>query len=63
MADVSTRLGMSQHSLFDGSRPSAFLTQVSQTDELRRLQAELKRVTERRDIQKMAVAYFAKQSR
>ena len=36
--------------------------QGSQTDELRRLKAELKRVTEERDILKKAAAYFAKQS-
>ncbi|SDE78947.1 transposase [Paracidovorax valerianellae] len=33
-----------------------------QTDELRRLKAELKRVTEERNILKKAAAYFAKQS-
>ena len=33
-----------------------------QTEELRRLKAELKRVTEERDILKKAAAYFAKQS-
>ena len=36
--------------------------QGSQTDELRRLKAELKRVTEERDILKKAAAYFARQS-
>jgi transposase len=35
---------------------------LPQTDELRRLKAELKRVTEERDILKMAAAYFARQS-
>ena len=37
--------------------------QLSQSDELRRLKAELKRVTEERDILKKAAAYFARQSR
>ncbi len=37
-------------------------TQVSQADELRKLKAELKRVTEERDILKKAAANFAKQS-
>lgn len=37
--------------------------QVSQADELRRLKAEFKRVTEEPDILKKADAYFAKQSR
>jgi len=36
---------------------------LSQSDELRRLKAELKRVTEERDILKKAAAYFARQSR
>ena len=36
--------------------------QLSQTEELRRLKADLKRVTEERDILKKAAAYFAKQS-
>ena len=35
---------------------------LPQSDELRRLKAELKRVTEERDILKKAAAYFAKQS-
>jgi transposase len=52
---VATRLGVSQHSLYQwikarrthlGERQA----QLSQTDELRRLKAELKRVTEERDI-------------
>ena len=36
--------------------------QLSQSDELRRLKNELKRVTEERDILKKAAAYFARQS-
>ena len=52
---MATRLGVSQHSLYQwikarrthlGERQA----QLSQTDELRRLKAELKRVTEERDI-------------
>ena len=35
----------------------------SQQAELKRLRAELKRVTEERDILKKAAAYFAKESR
>jgi transposase len=35
----------------------------SQSAEIRRLKAELKRVTEERDILKKAAAYFAKESR
>jgi transposase len=37
-------------------------SQASQSEEVRRLKAELKRVTEERDILKKAAAYFAKQS-
>ena len=36
--------------------------QVVQSEEVRRLKAELRRVTEERDILKKAAAYFAKQS-
>jgi transposase len=67
VADVSARLGVSQHSLYQwikAHRAPAGERQAlgSQTDELRRLKAELKRVTEERDILKKAAAYFAKQS-
>lgn len=37
--------------------------QQNQSAEIRRLKAELKRVTEERDILKKAAAYFAKESR
>ncbi|SEK67877.1 transposase [Variovorax sp. YR750] len=67
VADVSARLGVSQHSLYQWIKAQRVpagdrQAQVSQTDELRRLKAELKRVTEERDILKKAAAYFAKQS-
>lgn len=67
VADVSSRLGVSQHSLYQWIKahrmPAAQRqSQGSQTDELRRLKAELKRVTEERVILKKAAAYFAKQS-
>lgn len=39
------------------------LEQQGQVAEIRRLKAELKRVTEERDILKKAAAYFAKESR
>ena len=68
VAGVSARLGVSCHSLYKWVRerqmPLAARTQqLSQSDELRRLKAELKRVTEERDILKKAAAYFARQSR
>ena len=65
-ADVSRRLGVSTHSLYKWIRlqqiPAAQRQeQVSQSEELRRIKAELKRVTEERDILKKAAAYFARQ--
>ena len=67
VADVSTRIGVSQHSLYKWIKAYAVPAperqmQTSQTEELRRLKAELKRVTEERDILKKAAAYFARQS-
>ena len=57
MADVSARIGVSQHSLYKWikaySVPAAERqAQGSQAEELRRLKAELRRVTEERDILK-----------
>ena len=66
LADVSARFGVSQHSLHQWMKarqmsPDQRQAQGSQADEMRRLQAELKRVTEERDSLKKAAAYFAKQ--
>jgi len=68
VAEVSGRLGVSQHSLYQwlksyGQPAGVRQEQQSQASELRRLKAELKRVTEERDILKKAAAYFAKESR
>lgn len=67
VAEVSSRLGVSQHSLYVwlkqyGSPPEQRLEARDQAVEIRRLKAELKRVTEERDILKKATAYFAKES-
>ncbi len=67
VADVAARLGVSQHSLYEWIKeqrlPAAERqAQVIQSEEVRRLKAELRRVTEERDILKKAAAYFAKQS-
>lgn len=67
VSEVSARIGVSQHSLYKWIKAygvPAPERQVanSQAEELRRLKAELKRVTEERDILKKAAAYFAKQS-
>ena len=66
MADVSRRLGVSTHSLYKWMKLQQIpvaqrLEQASQSEEMRRLKAELKRVTEERDILKKAAAYFARQ--
>lgn len=65
--EVAERLGISVHSMYAWikrySVPEAERAVVdAQADELRRLKAELKRVTDERDILKKAAAYFAKQS-
>jgi transposase len=67
VAEVAARLDVSQHSLYAWVKrysiaPGQRLAQDVQSDELRRLKAELKRVTEERDILKKAAAYFARQS-
>ncbi len=68
VTEVAARLGVSQHSLYQwvklyGQPEPERREAQSQQDELRRLKAELKRVTEERDILKKAAAYFAKESR
>jgi transposase len=68
VADVANRIGVSQHSLYEWikkfSLPESQRVEAEgQSAEIRRLKAELKRVTEERDILKKAAAYFAKESR
>ena len=68
VADVAKRLGVSNHSMYAWikrwSLPEAERAEArSQQEEIRRLRAEVKRVTEERDILKKAAAYFAKESR
>ena len=63
--EVATRLGVSTDALYAWVREQRKAPAVRQADntlavENRRLQAELKRVTEERDILKKAAAYFAK---
>jgi transposase len=67
IADVSDRLGVSIHSLYAWQKRSGKPVAVRQVEsdqasELHRLKADLRRVTEERDILKKAAAYFAKQS-
>jgi transposase len=67
VAEVAARLGVSGHSLYQWiKRYSKPADQRQHDDELqaenRRLKAELKRVSEERDILKKATAYFARES-
>ena len=66
--DVSNRLGVSSKSLYNwikayGPLSSATQAARSEQDEVRRLKAELKRVTQERDILKEAARYFAQESK
>lgn len=66
VAEVAGRLGVTTHSLYSWIKrygPNAEQHRVEADDqaEIRRLQKELKRVTEERDILKKAAAYFASQ--
>jgi transposase len=66
--EVSSRLGITSKSLYDwikkyGDPNIAHQELSAQQAEVRRLKAELRRVTEERDILKEAAAYFAGESR
>ena len=67
VTEVAARLGVSSHSLYQWvkrySEPPVERQKADdQQVEMKRLKAELKRVTEERDILKKAAAYFAKMS-
>lgn len=64
VVDVAKRLGMTTHSLYAwikryGPDSDKHKTKADEAAEIRRLQKELKRVTEERDLLKKAAAYFA----
>ena len=68
IADVAKRLGITTKSLYSwrdryGDNAHTYLENQSTTDEVRRLKAELKRVTEERDILKEAAVFFAGESK
>lgn len=64
VAEVSKRLGVSQHSLYAWKRKFAKPSgSDDKDDEIRRLKRELARVTEERDILKKATAYFARDAK
>lgn len=65
--DVAERLGVTTKSLYDwikryGNNAEQYQSAKQQEDEIRRLKADLRRVTEERDILKKAAKYFAKES-
>ena len=65
--DVAKRLGVSPYSLYEWLKthrkaPAQRVETQNLSAENQRLRAELKRVTEERDILKKAAAYFAKVS-
>ena len=67
VAEVASRLGVTTHSLYQWIKryrvpPAEREAAQDQPTEVRRLKAELKRVTEERDILKKAAAYFARTS-
>lgn len=67
VAEVAAGLGTTTHSLYAwikryGPDKEAHQAEQDQAKEIKRLQAELKRVTDERDILKKAAAYFAKES-
>jgi len=66
VSEVADRLGVSSKSLYTWVKrysvgPELRVRQDEQSAENRRLKAELKRVSEERDILKKAAAYFARQ--
>ena len=68
IVEVADRLGVTPKSLHDwikkyGDTGSQHQTITSQQEELRRLKAELRRVTEERNILKEAAAFFASESK
>ena len=64
VAEVSRRLGVSQHSLYTWRKKFPQPSGGDDKDaEIRRLKGELVRVTEERDILKKATAYFAKDAK
>ena len=65
VAEVSQRLGVSQHSLYEWKKKfvASNAKGNDESEEIRRLKKELARVTEERDILKKAAAYFARDAK
>lgn len=69
VVEVASRIGLPKHTLYgwvqnarkaNGAVSPGAAVASSDTAEVRRLKAEVKRLTEERDILKKAAAYFAK---
>ncbi len=65
VAQVSQRLGVSQHSLYEWKKKFAASNSKDngEAEKIRRLKKELARVTEELDILKKAAAYFARDAK
>jgi transposase len=64
VAEVSQRLGVSQHSLYAWKKKFSQPSGGNEKDaEIQQLKRELARVTEERDILKKATAYFARDAK
>lgn len=68
IASVAQRLGITTKSLYNwkakfGDNSVGYQAKKSTDDELRRLKADLKRVTQERDILKEAAVFFAGESK
>ncbi|KRB51949.1 transposase [Rhizobium sp. Root708] len=65
VAEVSQRLGVSPHSLYEWKKKfgTSNVKDSDEAEEIRRLKKELARVTEERDILKKAAAYFARDAK
>lgn len=64
VCDVAKRLGITDKSLYNWvAKAKKLPAKNDELDEIKRLKAELKRVTEERDILKEAAAFFASESR
>jgi len=64
VVSVAKRLGVTDKSLYNWvTKAKKSPQEANESDEIKRLKKELKRVTEERDILKEAAAYFASESR
>ena len=68
ISDVANRLGVTTKSMHNwikryGEQSEQYQATAEQQQELRALKAELRRVTEERDILKEAAVYFASESK